>query len=144
MAAFSCDDGYSQKSSEGVAYTQECGVYYQTNKDMIAPDPKSWVRNLPIGPGDKSEKPVTTYSFKDCIDHCDEYNSAGRSPGCYGVSYYANLTWANDNWDGNCFMKNGRGVGRSDGDGTEDWGLIASAYLTCLDSEGRNTCPGDD
>lgn len=45
---------------------------------MVAPDSKSWVRNLPLGANDKSLDPVTKYSFKDCIDHCDEYNMEGR------------------------------------------------------------------
>jgi hypothetical protein len=144
MADFSCDGGSPQNSSAGIAYTQECGVYYQTNHNRIAPEPKSWVRNLPIGSDDKSEDPVTRYSFMDCINYCDEYNNAGQSPACYGVSYYANLTWAiqNRKWKGNCFLKNGRGEGKSDGDGSEDWKHTASAYKTCLNN--GNTCPSDD
>lgn len=110
---------------------------------MVAPDSKSWIRNLPLGANDKSLDPVTKYSFRDCIDYCDEYNSdRGTGPACYGISYYANLTWAFNRWPGNCFLKNGRGKGTSDGDGSEDWEHTASAYKNCLN--GGNGCAGDD
>jgi len=118
-------------------------VYYQTNQYMIAPDPKSWVRNLPIDAArDQSRPPARKKFFLDCIDYCDEYNKNRNlgELGCYGVSYYANTTWADNRWGGNCFIKSGQGVGRSDGDGSENWDLTASAYMTCLHSEGENTC----
>lgn len=110
---------------------------------MLAPDPTSWVRNLPLGANGKSMDPVTKYTFRDCIDHCDEYNAdrATSDQPCYGVSYYANLTWAFKRWPGNCFLKNGRGKGTNVGDGTEDWAHTASAYKNCLDS-GKG-CAGD-
>ena len=143
IARFNCDDTQFAISTDGNAYVQDCGVYYQTNQNMVAPDSTAWVRNLPIGANGKSMDPVTKYSFRDCIDHCDEYNSkrGTKDSACYAVSYYANLTWAFSRWPGNCFLKNGRGNGTSTGDGTEDWEHTASAYKNCLN--GDNGCAGD-
>jgi hypothetical protein len=142
MAAFSCDDESPLNSSAGTTYTQECGVYYQTNYDMIAPRRGHPVQNLPIGPDDKPMDAVLTSSFMDCIDRCDEYHSANQSVACYGVTYYANLAWVQSKaWDGNCFLKNGRGKGSSDGNA--DWEHTASAYKTCL-NDGEDACLGDD
>lgn len=140
IADFKCDDFQLTISGTGNAYVQDCGVYYRTNENMLAPEPKSWVRNLPIGANGKSLDPVTKYSFKDCIDHCDEYNSNRNSTdqACYAVSYYANLDWVFKRWPGNCFLKNGLGNGTSTGDGTEDWEHTASAYKFCLN--GDNGC----
>jgi hypothetical protein len=144
IAGFTCDNQTLTDSSAGIAYTQDCGVYYPTNRYMVAPDPKAWVKNLPLDANNKSIDPVARYTFKGCIDRCDEYNSGGGSPACYGVSYYANLTYVSSvrHWKGNCFMKNGRGEGISEGTGDEDWEHTASAYKSCL--SGDNSCPSHD
>lgn len=133
MADFKCDD--SQFTD--IAYIQDCGVYYRTNENMLAPEPKSWIRNLPIGANGKSMDPVTKYSFKDCIDHCDEYNSNRNATdqACYAVSYCANLDWVFKRWPGNCFLKNGLGNGTSTGDGSEDWEHTVGAYKNCLNGD---------
>lgn len=67
---------------------------------MLAPNSSEWLLNLP-------GSPVTTYSFIDCINQCDDYNSNNKPTDtydkCYGVSYYANLTSAfRGSWGGKC------------------------------------------
>jgi hypothetical protein len=112
-------------------------VYYKVDENMLSPDSKSKLRNLPIGANGKSVDPITKYSFEDCINECDKYNSNRNATdqACYAVSYYANLDWVFKRWAGNCFLKNGRGYGTSIGDGMEDWEHTASAYKNCLNRE---------
>lgn len=89
MADFTCSNNTFAISSDGISYVEDCNVFYETNNNMLAPDDLNWVKNLP-------GSPVTKYSFIDCINHCDEYNSDNKptniSLKCYGISYYANLT----------------------------------------------------
>lgn len=87
-------------SAAGNSYVEECNVYYPSNKKMLAPNSSERLLNLP-------GSPVTTYSFIDCINQCDDYNSNNKPTDtydkCYGVSYYANLTSAfRGSWGGKC------------------------------------------
>ncbi|KAM3422386.1 hypothetical protein BST61_g2740 [Cercospora zeina] len=129
LAQFSCHSTETTTSTSGTPFIQECYTQYQVGKkSFYSVEGNTTMSNL----GGK----ITVYTFRACLDKCDERNAAATEPPCRAVTYYANLTAPVDMWGGNCFLKNDRGYGfQTD---PVDWSHTASAYMDCL----NRTCWG--
>ena len=63
------------------------------------------------------------------MDRCDQWNSnATTETHCGAVTYNANLTYAIEKWQANCWFKNARGVAYA-GNWDENHHLVESDYI---------------
>ncbi|KXT16016.1 hypothetical protein AC579_9509 [Pseudocercospora musae] len=131
LAEFSCNSTETTESESGTQYVQECYTQFQVgHPSYYSINDSVTMKNL----GGK----ITVYTFQDCLDKCDEWNSGGNNPACRAVTYYANLTAPIQMWGGNCFLKNDRGNGYQTD--PVDYPHTASAFQSCL----NQTCWADN
>ncbi|KAF7187640.1 hypothetical protein HII31_10979 [Pseudocercospora fuligena] len=131
LAEFSCNSTETTESESGTQYVQECYTQFQVgHPSYYSVNDNVTMQNL----GGK----ITVYTFQDCLDKCDEWNSDGNNPACRAVTYYASLTAPIQMWGGNCFLKNDRGNGYQTD--PVDYSHTASAFQSCL----NQTCWADN
>lgn len=105
MADNSCDFDKPKTYTlrDGVAFVQYCYTDWPRGADTE--DGKGKVEDL--------ERTIV-YTFEDCMRYCADYNddlgSGDDDTKCRAVTYNSNLTSIVTNQDGNCFLKNKRGV----------------------------------
>lgn len=126
IAVYSCNDStphdiYSTPHS--TEFREECHIVYRTGTQSY---------NSSINVSDISK--LTVYSFESCMDHCAAWNAdmlKANSSGlmCGAVSYNANLTFAVNQWNANCFLKTTRAATPYTGTQNENYSLVGSAYV---------------